>query len=61
MTPPATCLDGGPRHAWKPTGLNVTVDKKLRHTARCVWCQQEASKPATAKSSPFRSGVRVRP
>lgn len=52
-----TCIDGGRRHAWHGTGMDI-VDGRCVYTARCVWCPATAARKKPT-DPPFRSSVRI--
>lgn len=57
------CLDGGSRHAWHNTGLDVALlpsgEYADFYTAKCVWCAKEGRR--AYDRGPIRDGVRKRP
>lgn len=56
MTSTSTCIDGGARHAWHNTGLDIVGDL-LVFTARCAWCGREAARKSPGE--PQDSGATV--
>ena len=59
LTKPDLCLDGGPRHSWHGTGMDIVGEPpRCVYTAVCDWCGKEAAR-AKNTDPPYRSSVRI--